>query len=131
MLEMELYEVRQDETRPEQVIILKEKDGDRMMPVIIGHFEAQSMYLVLNSIEVPRPLTHDLLKRVIEQLGARLDRIVVNKLENNTFFALLVLATDNGPVEVDARPSDSICLALRTGSPIFVEEDVLSKVSIN
>ena len=131
MLEMELVEVRQDETRPEQVIILQEKDGERRMPIIIGHFEAQSMYIVLNNIEVPRPLTHDLLKRTIEGLGARLDRIVINKLENNTFFALLVLGTDDGNVEVDARPSDSICLALRVGCPIFVEEEVLSQVSMN
>ena len=131
MLEMELVEVRQDETRPEQVIILQEKEGERRMPIIIGHFEAQSMYIVLNNIQVPRPLTHDLLKRTIERLGARLDRIVINKLENNTFFALLVLGTDGGQVEVDARPSDSICLALRVGCPIFVEEEVLSQVSMN
>ncbi len=130
MVEMELFEIRIDETSSEQVIVLKEKEGQRLLPIVIGMFEAQSIHVKINNIQLPRPLTHDLLMRVIEALGARPLRIVVNNLEHNTFYARLVLQTqDGGEADVDSRPSDAIALALRAEVPIYVEEDVLAQLS--
>lgn len=130
MVEMELVEIRIDETSSEQVIVLKEKQGQRFVPIVIGMFEAQSIHVKINNIQLPRPLTHDLLMGVIEALGAVPLRIVVNNLEHNTFYARLVLQTqDGGEVDVDSRPSDAIALALRAEVPIYVEEDVLAQLS--
>ena len=130
MVEMELVEIRIDETSSEQVIVLKEKQGQRFVPIVIGMFEAQSIHVKINNIRLPRPLTHDLLMGVIEALGAVPLRIVVNNLEHNTFFARLVLRTRDGEeVDVDSRPSDAIALALRAEVPIYVEEDVLTQLS--
>jgi len=129
MVEMELFEIRIDETSNEQVIILKEKDGGRLLPIVIGMFEAQSIHVKINDVQLPRPLTHDLLANVITQLGATLTRIVVNDLEDNTFYARLHLQTDSGEADVDSRPSDAIALALRVDAPIFCEEHVLTKLT--
>jgi len=129
MVEMELFEVRIDETSNEQVIILKEKDGERFLPIVIGMFEAQSIHVRINNIQLPRPLTHDLLINVIRALGAHLVRIVVNNLENNTFYARLVFQGNNGEMDVDSRPSDAIALALRAEVPIYCEEHVLTQLS--
>lgn len=129
MIEMELFEIRIDETSNEQVIVLREKTGDRLLPIVIGMFEAQSIHVKINNIQLPRPLTHDLLVNVIDALGTRIKRIVVNDLESNTFFARLVLETPEGDTEVDSRPSDAIALALRAEVPIFVEEMVFNKLA--
>lgn len=126
---MELNKIRIDERRGEQVIVLKEKDGSRLLPIVIGIMEVTAIKMKLSGLEPPRPMTHDLLCATIQHLGATVEKVVITKLENNTFFATLVLRNgDNGTVEVDARPSDSIALALRASAPIFVEEEVLEQV---
>lgn len=130
-IEMELNKIRIDENRGEQVIVLKEKQGDRVLPIVIGIMEVTSIKMKISGITPPRPMTHDLFCSTIKQLGAKIDRIVITKLEHNTFFAKLVLQIDSRLEEVDARPSDSIALAIRTKAPIFVEEEVLNKVSGN
>ena len=130
LVEMEVSKIRIDERRGEQVIVLKEKDGNRLLPIIIGISEVTAIKMKISGIQPPRPLTHDLLKNTIAQLGAKLQRIVISRLEFNTFFAKLVLeSTDGGLREVDARPSDCIAVALRADAPIFVHEDVLGQVA--
>ena len=130
LVEMEVNKIRIDERRGEQVIVLKERGGNRLLPIIIGISEVTAIKMKISGIQPPRPLTHDLLRNAITQLGGKLVRIVVNKLEFNTFFAKLVLQTKEGAMEeVDARPSDSIALALRAEAPIYVAEDVLNQVA--
>ncbi len=126
MIEMELNKVLIDEKRADQLIVLKEKEGDRYLPIIIGIAEASSIRLKLSGFTPPRPLTHDLLKSVIEGLDAKLEKVVIDKLENNTFHAKLHIRKDTGKLKIiDARPSDSIALAIRIGVPIFVKEKVI------
>ena len=108
-------------------LVLGEVDGNRRLPIIIGAFEAQAIALELEKIQPPRPMTHDLLRNAIEELGAKIDRILITDLRDATFFAKLHLAHNGNVVEVDCRPSDAMALALRAGAPIFVEESVLEK----
>jgi hypothetical protein len=128
MIEMELNKIIIDEKRHDQIIVLKEKNGERRLPIVIGLLEASSIKMKLSGVEPPRPLTHDLLKSTIENLNARVERIVIDKLLDNTFHAKLVLKTNGTTTLIDARPSDSIALAVRTKSPIFVEEEVLNQI---
>ncbi|MCK4325921.1 bifunctional nuclease family protein, partial [bacterium] len=118
---MEIFRIRTDDRRGEQLIILKEKNGNgRVLPIIIGIFEAEAIRMKVRGVKTARPLTHDLLKGTIEQLGATLEKVVIDNLDKGTFFAKLVLRTNSGrEVMVDARPSDAIALALRASSPIF------------
>lgn len=107
------------------VVILKDLEGKRHLPILIGPFEATAIALALEGTQVPRPLSHDLMKSIIESLKARVDRIVIHDIQENTFFAKVVLESSIGPLEIDARPSDSIALALRTGSPIYVDDQII------
>ena len=130
LVQMDVSKIRIDERRGEQVIVLKERGGARLLPIIIGISEVTAIKMKISGIEPPRPLTHDLLRNTIAKLGATLERIVITKLEFNTFFATLVLQNGAGErMEVDARPSDSIAIALRADAPIFVAEDVLNQVA--
>ncbi|MBI2104860.1 MAG: bifunctional nuclease family protein [Candidatus Omnitrophica bacterium] len=130
LVQMEVSKIRIDERRGEQVVVLKERGGNRFLPIIIGISEITAIKMKISGIQPPRPLTHDLFKDTIAQLGARLERIVITKLEFNTFFAKLILRTREGESrEVDARPSDSIAVALRLDAPIFVAEEVLNQVA--
>lgn len=132
MIELILNKIKIDENRSEQVIVLKEREGGRLLPVVIGIAEVNAIKLKLSGIEPPRPLTHDLLLGVIEELGAKLKEIHIDKLENNTFYAKLVLIRNgSGDLKVDARPSDSVALALRAGAPIFVAEEVMNEAGIS
>lgn len=110
-------------------ILLKEIDGSRRLPIIIGAFEAQAIALEMEGIKPPRPLTHDLLKQVIDNLGATVTEIVVNELKENTFYAKIVLEVSGLTNEIDARPSDAIALAVRTFAPIYVSESVLESAA--
>ena len=107
------------------IVILRDKDGDRVLPIWVGIFEANAIALQIENISTPRPMTHDLLRNVIQDLNASVQKIVVCDLQENTFYALLYLALDGGTVAIDARPSDAIALALRTHAPIFVEDSVI------
>ena len=126
MIEMELFRIRIDDKRREQVIMLREKNGERVLLIVIGINEADAIRLKVSGVELPRPLTHDLLHNTIAELGAELERIVIHDLRQGTFFAKLVLKTCDGQDrEVDARPSDAVALALRAGAPILAEENLL------
>ncbi|MCM8801068.1 MAG: bifunctional nuclease family protein [Candidatus Omnitrophica bacterium] len=128
MVEMELNKIVIDERRHDQLIVLKEKGGNRILPIVIGLVEASAIKLKLSGFNPPRPLTHDLLHNTIEHLQASLEKVVIDKLEENTFHAKLILKTESGQTKiVDARPSDSIALAVRAHAPIFVVEEVIEK----
>ncbi len=132
MIKMELARIIIDERRQDQVIVLKEKEGERQIPIVIGIMEASSIKIKLTGMEVPRPMTHDLLADVIESLGGKIQRVVIDKLVNNTYFAKLEIKTKEGEVKIiDARPSDSIAIAVRSKVPIFVAEEVLNQAAVN
>jgi bifunctional DNase/RNase len=107
------------------IVVLREVQGQRVLPIWVGVFEANAIALQVENVQTPRPMTHDLLKAVIDQLGARVERIVVCGLKENTFYATLHVLSTQGLVEVDARPSDAIALALRSGARIFVDDTVI------
>ena len=129
MVEMEFFELRFDETSDTQIIILKEKLGDRRMPILIGFNEAHSIHIAINDLPVPRPMTHDLTVGIIQSMGAKVERVVVTQLIDSTFYARIFLNSPNSVVDVDSRPSDAIALALRVKAPIFVSEEVLEQVA--
>jgi len=114
----------------QRVVILKEKESDRYLPIWIGPAEADAIAVGLQDVSVARPLTHDLLRNLIEQLGATVDYVVVNNLSNDTFFARIMLQLDGKAMEVDSRPSDAIALAVRVQVPIFADEAVLEKAGV-
>jgi uncharacterized protein len=107
------------------IIILRDVDGGRVLPIWVGVFEANAIALQIENVQTPRPMTHDLLKNVLEDLEAQVERVVVCELRENTFYAAIHLSTHGQSIVIDARPSDAIALALRTRSPIFVEEEVI------
>ena len=107
------------------IIILRDKDGQRVLPIWVGVFEANAIALQIENVTTPRPMTHDLLKNVIQDLRGRIEKIVVSDLKENTFYALIYLTVGGDVMAVDARPSDAIALALRARAPIFVEEKVI------
>jgi bifunctional DNase/RNase len=129
LIEMELFKIIIDEKRAEQIIVLKEKHGERQLPIVIGILEATAIKMRLSGAIPPRPLTHDLLEGVVRALNATVTRVVIDRFEEGTFFAKLCLETHDGLEQVvDARPSDSIAVAVRVKAPLFVAEDVLKKV---
>lgn len=112
------------------LVILEDEAGKWMLPIWVGLFEAKAILMALEQATPPRPLTHDLLTSVIEQLGARLNCMVINAIHDNTYFARLQLSFDSSLIEIDARPSDAIALALRLKCPIYVTEPVLSTITM-
>ena len=134
MPEMYIDSIRLSPMNYQRVVILKEKDSDRYLPIWIGQFEADAIAVKLQEVKVPRPLTHDLLGNVIDAMGGVVKRVVVSDLQNDTFYAKIILEfgeNSNGhSKEVDSRPSDALALAVRTGVPIFVDEGVLSKAGV-
>ncbi len=111
-------------------LILTEKNGNRRLPIIIGTFEAQAIALELENIKPPRPMTHDLLKNLVLSFESKVDQVVVSELVEGTFFAQVVYNANGGKVELDARPSDAIALAIRFSAPIFVNQEVLDEAGI-
>jgi len=131
VIQVELSKIIIDEKRHDQIIVLKEKEGDRQFPIVIGFTEASSIKMKISDIKPPRPMTHDLLIDVIEGLGAKVERLVIDKMVKNTFHSKVELKLKTGRKKViDARPSDGIALAVRTNAPIFVDEKVLEKSEI-
>ena len=124
-IEMSIKGLRVDPITNMPIIILRETEGERVLPIWVGVFEANAIALQIENVTTPRPMTHDLLKNVIADLRARIDKIVVSDLKENTFFALIYLSVGGEVVAIDARPSDAIALALRARAPIFVEEKVI------
>jgi bifunctional DNase/RNase len=107
-------------------IILKEKNGDRTLPIVIGEYEAQSIALGLENIKPPRPITHDLTLSILESCGVTMDSVLITELKNNTYYAVIRLKKKLKYWDVDARPSDAIAMAVRTTIPIFVDEEVMN-----
>ena len=130
LIEVELSKIIIDEKRQDQVIVLKEKTGERQFPIVIGFLEASSIKMKLSGMEPPRPMTHDLLVSTIESLGGRLERLIIDKMEDNTYHAKLELKKKKKKIKVDTRPSDGIALVVRTGAKIFVEEGVMEKSAL-
>jgi uncharacterized protein len=125
LIEMTIKGLMVDPITNMPIVILKDKDGDRVLPIWVGIFEANAIALQIENIATPRPMTHDLLRNVISDLNGQVDRVVVCDLKDNTFYAIIHLTVRGERVAVDARPSDAIALALRTRSPILVEETVI------
>lgn len=111
-------------------ILLKESMGDRFLPVIVGSFEAQSIALALEDVQMPRPMTHDLFCSILEDLSVEVSEVVISELLEGTFYSKISLVSQIGTTDVDARPSDAIALALRVGAPIYAAESVMDEASI-
>lgn len=125
LIEMSIKGLMVDPITNMPIVILKDKEGERVLPIWVGIFEANAIALQIENISTPRPMTHDLLRNIITDLDGQVDRIVVSDLKDNTFFAIIHLTVRGERVAIDARPSDAIALALRTRSPILVEETVI------
>jgi bifunctional DNase/RNase len=130
MIEMIIDSIRVSLMNYQRVVILKEKTADRYLPIWIGPAEADAIAVKLQEVRVERPLTHDLLRSVIDALGAAIDSIIVSDLKNDTFYAKIILNVDGKQMEVDSRPSDALALAVRAGVSIYAEEVVLEKAGI-
>ena len=124
-IEMTIKGLMVDPVTNMPIIILRDDAGDRVLPIWVGIFEANAIALQIENVATPRPMTHDLLRNVIEDLDGAVQKVVVSELKESTFFAVIHLAVRGEPVLIDARPSDAIALALRTKAPIYVEEDVI------
>ncbi len=130
MVEMTIDSIRVSLMNYQRVVILKEKMADRYLPIWIGPAEADAIAVKLQGVNVPRPLTHDLLRSIIDALGASINSITVCDLKNDTFYAKINLRVDGGQMEIDSRPSDALALAVRVEAPIYVEESVLDRAGI-
>jgi len=130
MIEMAIDSIRMSMMNYQRVVILKEKDAERYLPIWIGPAEADSIAVKLQDVAVPRPLTHDLLSSVISALGASVRSIIVCDLKNDTFYAKIILSVDGESMEIDSRPSDAIALAVRAEVPIYADESVLERAGI-
>src|SRR5712692_5651494 len=130
VIEVYVESIRVNMANYKRVVMLKEKTGSRYLPIWIGSFEADAIAIPMQNVPVSRPLTHDLLGRVVEQLGAKLTQIVINDLADETFYARLILDQSGQHLEVDSRPSDAIALAIRAKVPIFVEDAVLDQAGM-
>ena len=126
MLEVSVARLGLERDTNTPIVVLQEKDGDRMIPIYIGHAEANAIAMELADVKFERPLTHDLMQQVIIGLGAELSRVVLTRVEKSTYYAELHLRRDDHVIQIDARPSDSIAIALRLKAPIFAAEDLLN-----
>jgi bifunctional DNase/RNase len=125
LIEMSIKGLMVDPITNMPIVILKDKQGDRVLPIWVGIFEANAIALQIENIATPRPMTHDLLKNIIKDLEGQVERVVVCDLKDNTFYAVIYMTVRGETVAIDARPSDAIALALRTRSPILVEQTVI------
>ena len=130
MIEVNIDSIRVSLLSQNRIVVLKEENSERFLPIWIGPFEADAITLQLQGMEAPRPLTHDLLRSVIETLGGEVIHIMISSLERNTYFARIVLEVNGDTVEVDSRPSDAIALAVRVQAPIYVAEEVMEQAGM-
>jgi hypothetical protein len=130
MIECKIESIRVSLVTQHRVVILKEVDSERYLPIWIGPYEADAIALELQEVPMQRPFTHDLLRAVIGELGAGVTHVLINDLRDDTFFARIVLDAQGRHAEVDSRPSDAIALAVRVKCPIFVEEIVMEKAGV-
>jgi uncharacterized protein len=130
LVEMVVESVRVNLQTYQRVVVLKEKASDRYLPIWIGNNEADAIVIQLQNVPVPRPQTHDLLKSIVSQLGAKVNHIVVNDLSEDVFYARIAIDLDGRQFEIDSRPSDAIALAVRVQAPIYAEDTVLEKAGV-
>ena len=130
MLELSIDSIRVSPMNYQRVVILKDKESDRYLPIWIGQPEADAIAVKLQDVNVPRPLTHDLLLTVLEALGGAVKHILVDNLENDTFYAKIAIDVGGEIKEIDSRPSDAMALAVRTQAPIYATEEVMEKAAI-
>jgi len=130
MVELTLIGVRVELPANQPIVLLKERTGDRFLPIWIGAFEATAIAFALQGIETARPMTHDLMKNIMDKLGITMKKVVISDLREGTFYADITLDYDGKSFKIDARPSDAIALAVRTGVTIFSDEHVLNEASV-
>jgi uncharacterized protein len=128
--EMVIYGVSFDMVGKQPIVLLKTADGNRFLPIWIGHPEAAAILMKLQGASTPRPMTHDLVTEILSQLDAQVVRITVTELRENTFFAEITVQQDGSEIQIDSRPSDAIALAIRAEAPIFAADDVIEESAI-
>ncbi|HOI44211.1 MAG TPA: bifunctional nuclease family protein [Candidatus Aminicenantes bacterium] len=126
-IEMKIKGLVVDPISKMPIVVLEDPGSERILPIWIGVFEANAIALTIENVATPRPMTHDLMKNFLEKLSISIEKIVVNDVRNNTFYALIHCRHNENPLVIDSRPSDAIALALRMNSPIYVEDDVVQK----
>ena len=127
---MQIYGVSFDMVGKQPIVLLKTVDGNKFLPIWIGHPEAAAILMKLQGASTPRPMTHDLLSDVLEQMEAKCEKVSVTELRDNTFFASITVSMNGSEVEIDSRPSDALALAVRTSAPIFAADDVIEESAI-
>jgi uncharacterized protein len=130
MQQMQIYGVSFDMVGKQPIVLLKTVDGNRFLPIWIGHPEAAAILMKLQGASTPRPMTHDLLNDLLDQLDAKCERVSVTELRDNTFYASITISVNGSEMEIDSRPSDALALAVRTSAPIFAADDVIEESSI-
>src|SRR2546429_5402428 len=130
MQELQIYGVSFDLVGKQPIVLLKTAEGNKFLPIWIGHPEAAAILMKLQSATTPRPMTHDLVTDMLEQLGAQVTRITVTELRENTFYAQITVQLDGSEIDVDSRPSDAIALAIRADAPIFAADEVIEESAI-
>jgi bifunctional DNase/RNase len=130
MQQMQIYGVSFDMVGKQPIVLLKTVDGNRFLPIWIGHPEAAAILMKLQGAQTPRPMTHDLLNDLLDQLEAKCERVSVTELRDNTFYASITISVNGSEIEIDSRPSDAIALAVRCQAPIFAAEEVIDESSI-
>ena len=132
MMELEIESIRVRQETKQRAVVLRVKESDLYLPIFIAHFEVEAIRLKLMDVEVPRPMTHDLLINVLETLETEINQVSIARMNNGTFFAEIeVLNAQVGEIVIDSRPSDAIAVALRTSSPIYVSDEVMDRASID
>ena len=127
---MQIYGVSFDMVGKQPIVLLKTVDGNRFLPIWIGHPEAAAILMKLQGASTPRPMTHDLLSDVLDQIDAKCEKVSVTELRDNTFFASITISMNGSELEIDSRPSDALALAVRTSAPIFAADEVIEESAI-
>jgi bifunctional DNase/RNase len=127
---MTIYGVSFDMVGKQPIVLLKTVDGNKFLPIWIGHPEAAAILMKLQGASTPRPMTHDLLSDVLDQMEAKCEKVSVTELRDNTFFASITISMNGSELEIDSRPSDALALAVRTSAPIFAADDVIEESAI-
>jgi bifunctional DNase/RNase len=130
MVEVTIDSIRVSLVSPQRLVILKDIEQERFLPIWIGPFEAEAITIKLQDVDVKRPLTHDLLNKFITELGGIISHVVVNDLRDDTYFARIFIGVNGKTLEIDSRPSDAMALAVRANVPIYVADEVMEKASI-
>jgi len=129
MVEVEIDSIRVSLMSQQRIVILKERNSERFLPIWIGPYEAEAITLSLQEVEVTRPLTHDLLRNILHELGAEIIQVNITALRDDVFYALIIVTINGREMSIDSRPSDAIALAVRAHVPVFIAEDVMDEAA--